>query len=58
VRAPDRETLLDTSRAEVDAYNRARGRVAQVDASNASRAFRRNAIRHDVIPLLEQFIHV
>jgi tRNA(Ile)-lysidine synthetase-like protein len=47
--------LLDTARAEVEAYNVACGCVARVDATNDDTAFRRNAIRHEVIPMLERF---
>jgi tRNA(Ile)-lysidine synthase len=45
--------LLDVSRAEVEAFLRARGQDWCEDASNASRDHLRNRVRHDVLPLLE-----
>ena len=40
------------SRAQLEAYARARGLVWLEDPSNASRAFFRNRIRHDLLPAL------
>jgi tRNA(Ile)-lysidine synthase len=44
--------LLDVSRAEVEAYRVARRVAFREDASNASDAYRRNRIRHHLLPLL------
>lgn len=41
-------------RAEIEAFARAEGIDWREDPSNASRSYRRNAIRHDVMPLLQQ----
>ncbi len=46
--------LLWASRAEIEAYARARALPWREDASNASPSYRRNAVRHEVLPLLEQ----
>ena len=45
--------LLWATRAEVEAEARARGWRWREDASNASDAYRRNRIRHHVLPLLD-----
>jgi tRNA(Ile)-lysidine synthase len=45
--------LLWATRAEVEAEARARGWTWREDASNAGDAYRRNRIRHHVLPLLE-----
>lgn len=48
--------LLGVPRVEVEAHARARGWAWREDASNASAAYRRNALRHRILPLLrEQF---
>jgi tRNA(Ile)-lysidine synthase len=44
--------LLGVSRAEVEAYAAARRIAFREDASNASDAYRRNRIRHHLLPLL------
>jgi len=46
--------LLGVRRAELARYCAARGIEPLVDPSNADRAFRRAAVRHDVMPLLER----
>lgn len=45
--------LLDVSREEIEAYARARGCSWVDDESNADTALRRNALRHRLMPLLE-----
>ncbi|MCJ7543909.1 MAG: tRNA lysidine(34) synthetase TilS, partial [Phycisphaerae bacterium] len=47
--------LLGVGRQEVEAYCRRRGLSWCQDASNTDRAFRRNLIRHEILPLLRQF---
>jgi tRNA(Ile)-lysidine synthase len=44
--------LLRVSRADVEAYAAARHVPFRTDASNASEAYRRNRIRHQLLPLL------
>jgi tRNA(Ile)-lysidine synthase len=46
--------LLAIERAEVQAYLLERGIGWREDSTNASRAFARNRIRHDLLPLLER----
>ncbi|OZC03616.1 tRNA lysidine(34) synthetase TilS [Rubricoccus marinus] len=46
--------LLGFARREVEAEARARGWAWREDASNATDAYRRNRIRHHVLPLLEE----
>ncbi len=46
--------LLDVSRAEIEAYLKRLGQGWREDASNASMAFLRNRVRHEVLPLLER----
>ena len=46
--------LLDAERAELDALARAEGWTWCEDASNAGDAYRRNRIRHHVLPALRQ----
>ncbi|ABK99855.1 tRNA lysidine(34) synthetase TilS [Pelobacter propionicus] len=47
--------LLNSRRCEIDAYLRARGLEHREDASNRDTAFLRNRIRHELLPLLEQY---
>ena len=42
--------LLKISRADIEAYAEAKGLPWREDRTNASTAYRRNAIRHDVLP--------
>src|ERR1039458_102177 len=44
--------LLEAERSEVEGYLRERGMVWREDASNASRGFARNRIRHELLPQL------
>jgi len=44
--------LLDTPRADLEAFLHERGLTAREDASNTDTRFTRNRIRHDVLPLL------
>jgi tRNA(Ile)-lysidine synthase len=46
--------LLDISRAEIDEYVRGLGITPRVDSTNADRAYTRNWLRHEVLPLLER----
>ena len=46
--------LLSVERAEVEAFLREHGIGWREDATNASRAFARNRIRHDLLPSLER----
>jgi tRNA(Ile)-lysidine synthase len=45
--------LLDTSRAEIEAYLRELGQGWREDSSNRHLTFTRNRIRHELLPLLE-----
>jgi len=45
--------LLGATRAEIEAYLNALGQPWREDSSNRDRAFTRNRIRHDLLPLLE-----
>lgn len=45
--------LLDTSRLEIERYARTHGLEPVEDASNLSLAFRRNVVRHRILPGLE-----
>ena len=45
--------LLDVSRAELEAFARANKIRFRLDASNVSRDFQRNRIRHELLPLLK-----
>lgn len=47
--------LLTTTRAEVEAYNRARELQASADASNGDPAYTRNRIRLELLPALETY---
>jgi tRNA(Ile)-lysidine synthase len=47
--------LLSVSRAEIDSYISAHGIVTRLDESNRDTRLRRNAVRHVLIPALEQF---
>ncbi len=49
--------LLDVSRADIEAFLEREGEVWREDVTNASRAFLRNRVRHDVLPLLEARIN-
>jgi tRNA(Ile)-lysidine synthase len=44
--------LLDLARPEIEQYLRERGIAWRTDSTNASRAFARNRIRHDLLPQL------
>ncbi len=44
--------LIDTSRAQVDAYVAARGLTPHQDATNADSTYLRNRVRHEVLPIL------
>ena len=46
--------LMDMDRAAILAYAQKHGITWREDRSNASKAYLRNAIRHDLIPLLEE----
>ncbi len=46
--------LIEIDRAEVEAFLQERGVSWREDSTNASRAFARNRIRHDLLPLLER----
>ncbi|MEM6328459.1 MAG: tRNA lysidine(34) synthetase TilS, partial [Bacteroidota bacterium] len=46
--------LLGTTRHEVEAFARDQGWTWREDASNATDAYRRNRLRHRVLPLLEE----
>jgi len=52
-RIPLVRPLLESSRAEVEAWCRAQGLVPVQDASNRERRFLRNRLRLDVLPVLE-----
>jgi tRNA(Ile)-lysidine synthase len=47
--------LLNVSRDEIEAYLRERGLEHREDASNRDTTFLRNRIRHELLPLLEQY---
>ena len=47
--------LLGVSRSEVEAYLRENQWTYRVDSSNANLRYRRNSIRHQVMPILKQF---
>ena len=47
--------LLDVSRAEIEQYLSDRGLGWREDASNRDTTFLRNRIRHELLPLLEQY---
>ncbi|HEX2025494.1 MAG TPA: tRNA lysidine(34) synthetase TilS [Actinomycetota bacterium] len=51
---PAARPLLEVTRAEVVAFNRALRLRPREDPSNRDRRFLRNRIRHDVLPLLER----
>jgi tRNA(Ile)-lysidine synthase len=46
--------MLDLTRADVDAYLAARGLSPAQDASNRSRAYTRNRVRHEILPALRR----
>lgn len=47
--------LLDSRRADVLAYLKAKGLAFRTDSSNAKPVYLRNRIRHELLPLLKQF---
>lgn len=47
--------LLDISRADIERYLLARGLSWREDASNSDTAYLRNRIRHQLLPLLEEY---
>ena len=47
--------LLDTDREEIEKYLRQHGIDWQTDATNKEEQYRRNALRHTVIPMLKKF---
>jgi tRNA(Ile)-lysidine synthase len=47
--------LLTEPRSEIEAYRAAQALPAVTDASNADRAFFRNRLRHELLPLLETY---
>ncbi len=47
--------LLDTTRAEIETFLRARGQSWREDSSNRHLTFTRNRIRHELLPLLENW---
>ena len=49
--------LLDTTRESVEAYLRERGLRWKEDATNQDTRLKRNRIRHDVLPLLEEHLN-
>ncbi len=44
--------LLDVTRADVEAYCKAQDLAYRLDSSNLDRAFKRNRIRHEILPAL------
>ncbi len=50
--------LIDRTREEVEEYCRALGETPRRDTTNDSTMYLRNAIRHEVIPVLEQKVNV
>ncbi len=46
--------LLDVPRADIEAFLEREGQTWREDASNASAAFLRNRVRHELLPLLEE----
>jgi len=51
---PIARPFLELRRSAIDEYARARGVVWEDDPSNASRAFLRNRVRHDLLPALRR----
>ncbi|HEV2215255.1 MAG TPA: tRNA lysidine(34) synthetase TilS, partial [Terracidiphilus sp.] len=47
--------LLATTRAQVEEFLRALGQPWRTDSSNADTAFTRNRIRHELLPVLDEF---
>ncbi|HIE13398.1 MAG TPA: tRNA lysidine(34) synthetase TilS [Desulfotomaculum sp.] len=54
VRGPYIRPLIEVRRAAIEAYCRAQGLKTCVDASNLQPVYRRNRVRHELIPLLER----
>jgi len=46
--------LLDVARADIEAFLEREGQAWREDPTNASRAFLRNRVRHELLPLLEE----
>jgi tRNA(Ile)-lysidine synthase len=47
--------LLDLARWQTEAYCEARGWTPRVDPTNADRRYRRNRVRHDLLPTLKEY---
>ena len=47
--------LLDVTRSEIEQYLRARGLQWREDASNGDTIYLRNRVRHELLPLLEEY---
>jgi len=54
VRGPFVRPLIEVRRAAIEAYCASRGLKTCYDASNIQTAYRRNKIRHELLPLLER----
>mgnify|MGYP006279153559 CR=1 FL=1 len=48
--------MLDLRRAEIEAYAEANELMWRTDMSNRSRSYRRNRIRHDLLPVIEEIL--
>ncbi|MDD3920925.1 MAG: tRNA lysidine(34) synthetase TilS [Eubacteriales bacterium] len=46
--------MLDIQRAEIEAYLMEKGQDYRTDSSNASMAYTRNRVRHELLPLLQE----
>jgi tRNA(Ile)-lysidine synthase len=49
--------LLECSRAEIEAYLHSRGRSHREDSSNMELKLRRNRVRHELIPYLQEYFN-